>query len=71
MKMEGDLNVQPEYQRNYVMNKAKASKLVESILMDVPLPVIYLAEEQDGTYSVIDGQQRLTSFISFIDGKVH
>jgi uncharacterized protein with ParB-like and HNH nuclease domain len=37
--------------------------------MDVPIPVIYLAEEQNGTYSVIDGQQRLTSFLSFMSGK--
>jgi hypothetical protein len=37
--------------------------------MDVPIPVLYFAEEPDGKYSVIDGQQRLTSFLSFIDGK--
>ena len=49
--------------------KKIASKLIESILMDVPIPVIYLAEEKNGTYSVIDGQQRLTSFLSFMSGK--
>ena len=36
--------------------------------MDVPIPVIYLAEEHDGKYSVIDGQQRLASFIGFVEG---
>ena len=71
MHTDGDLNLQPEYQRNYVMNPKQASRLVESVLMDVPLPVIYLAEEKDNTFSVIDGQQRLTSFISFIRGTVH
>ena len=69
MLNDGDLDLQPEYQRKYVATKIIASKLIESILMDVPIPVIYLAEEQDGTYSVIDGQQRLTSFLSFISGK--
>lgn len=66
---EGDLILRPEYQRNFVMDIKLSSKLIESILMDVPIPVIYLAEEKNGIYSVIDGQQRLTSFISFLDGK--
>ena len=69
MLQDGDLELQPEYQRKYVASPKIASKLIESILMDVPIPVIYLAEENDGSYSVIDGQQRLTSFISFINGK--
>tara|TARA_Y200000002_G_C22648391_1_gene650196 strand:- start:143 stop:1516 length:1374 start_codon:yes stop_codon:yes gene_type:complete len=69
MLQDGDLELQPQYQRKYVASPKIASKLIESILMDVPIPVIYLAEENDGSYSVIDGQQRLTSFISFINGK--
>jgi uncharacterized protein with PIN domain len=68
MKHDGDLVLQPDYQRKYVMDVKLASRLIESILIDVPIPVVYLAEEVDGTYSVIDGQQRLTSFISFIEG---
>ena len=69
MLQDGDLELQPEYQRKYVASPKIASRLIESILMDVPIPVIYLAEENDGSYSVIDGQQRLTSFNSFINGK--
>lgn len=69
MYKEGSLNLRPDYQRNFVMDIKLSSKLVESILMDVPIPVIYLAEEDDEIYSVIDGQQRLTTFISFLDGK--
>jgi hypothetical protein len=69
MQQDGDLDLQPEYQRKYVATPKIASKLIESIIMDVPIPVIYLAEEKDGTYSVIDGQQRLTSFLSFMQGK--
>lgn len=69
MQQDGDLDLQPEYQRKYVATVKIASRLIESILMDVPIPVIYLAEEKNGTYSVIDGQQRLTSFLSFIIGK--
>jgi len=69
MKNDGELTLQPIYQRNFVATDLIASKLVESILLDVPIPVVYLAEEQDGSYSVIDGQQRLTSFLSFLEGK--
>ncbi len=69
MKNDGDLMIRPEYQRNFVASEQIASRLIESILLDVPIPVIYLAEEQDGSYSVIDGQQRLTSFLSFLEGK--
>jgi hypothetical protein len=69
MKNDGELLLQPNYQRNFVATDLIASKLIESILLDVPIPVVYLAEEQDGSYSVIDGQQRLTSFLSFLEGK--
>ena len=68
MHHDRDLQLQPEYQRNFVATSAIASRLIESILLDVPIPVVYLAEEKDGTFSVIDGQQRLTSFISFVEG---
>jgi hypothetical protein len=69
MKNDGELILQPIYQRNFVATDVIASKLIESILLDVPIPVVYLAEEQDGSYSVIDGQQRLTSFLSYLEGK--
>lgn len=65
---KGKLILQPEFQRYFVWDKKKASRLVESVLLTVPLPVIYLAEEQDSKEYVIDGQQRLTSFFAFIDG---
>ncbi len=69
MKNDGELILQPDYQRNFVASNRISSRLIESILLDVPIPVIFLAEEQNGTISVIDGQQRLTTFISFLEGK--
>ena len=62
------LILQPDFQRQFVWDAAKASRLIESALLSVPLPIVYLAEEPDNKESVIDGQQRLTSFFSFIDG---
>ncbi len=65
----GRLILQPDFQRQFVWDGAKSSRLIESALLSVPLPIVYLAEESDNKESVIDGQQRLTSFFSFIDGK--
>ena len=66
LEQEGDIQLQPEFQRFYVFDDNKASRLIESALMSVPLPLIYLSEEADAKLSVIDGQQRLTSFIRFL-----
>ncbi len=63
------LIVQPDFQRHFIWDGKKASRLIESAILDIPIPSIYLAEEQDGREYVIDGQQRLISFFSFIDGK--
>lgn len=64
----GKLILQPEFQRKYVWDVKRASRLVESVLLDIPLPIIYLNEEADGLQNVIDGQQRLTSLFSFKRG---
>ncbi|MDM7986234.1 MAG: DUF262 domain-containing protein [Smithella sp.] len=64
----GKLVIQPNFQRQFVWDGAKSSRLIESSLLDIPLPVIYISQENDGREYVIDGQQRLTSFFSFIDG---
>ncbi|MFV9451847.1 HNH endonuclease family protein [Mycoplasma sp. 4463] len=61
--------VNPDYQRNFVYNPEKTSKLIESALMGIPLPSIYLCEEEDGRLSVIDGQQRLKTLIDFTENK--
>lgn len=64
----GKLVVQPEFQRQFVWDPKKSSRLVESALLEIPLPVVYISQEKDGNEYVIDGQQRLTSFFSFMDG---
>ena len=61
------LDVQADFQRNYVWDtKAELkSKLIESVLLKVPIPVIYTAELLDGREVVVDGQQRLRTFAEF------
>lgn len=66
MIIEGDLKLDPDYQRNYRWDDHKASRFIESIVLNIPVPVFYFAEESDGTFSVIDGQQRLTSLIRYL-----
>ena len=51
----GRIVIDPEWQRNYVWDPARASKLIESFLLDIPVPVIYLAKTEEGKYEVIDG----------------
>jgi Protein of unknown function DUF262 len=63
---DGSLTLNPVYQRRYVWDNKKASKLVESLLINVPIPVCYLAEERDGSRATIDGQQRLRSLYRFL-----
>lgn len=66
MVVEGDLVLDPDYQRQYRWSDEKAARFIESIVLNIPVPVLYFAEDSDGTFSVIDGQQRLTSLLRFI-----
>lgn len=50
-----DIITDPDYQRKYIYDVKRASSLIESILLGIPIPVIYLCEENDGSFTVIDG----------------
>jgi len=63
---DGNLNLRPSYQRNEVINRRKASGIIESAVLGIPLPPIYLFKDKDGNLEVIDGQQRLISFLGFL-----
>ena len=69
MVAEGEIITNPDYQREFIYNKSQSSKLIESVLMGIPIPNIYLCQENDETLSVIDGQQRITSFVNFLENK--
>jgi hypothetical protein len=68
---KGRLNLQADFQRQYVWkDKPKVkSKLIESVFLEVPIPTIYTAEEEDGKEVVIDGQQRLMTFSNFLNNE--
>ena len=59
----------PRFQRRYVWPVRLASLLIESILLDVPIPPCYLSQDRDFTLEVIDGQQRIFSIYRFLDNQ--
>lgn len=66
--LDGQLIIQPEYQRNYIYGDGKRDvAVVDSLLKGYPLGLIYFVKNSDGKYEVLDGQQRITSFARFVN----
>ncbi|WP_286799489.1 DUF262 domain-containing protein [Oceanicaulis sp. UBA2681] len=61
-------NIRPEYQRRLRWDNKKKSQLIESFIMNVPVPPIFLYEKNLGEFEVMDGQQRLNAIASFYEG---
>lgn len=64
-----EIAIRPSYQRTEVINPQKASKIIESILLGVILPAIFVFKRKDGVIEVIDGQQRLLTVLGFLGEK--
>lgn len=58
-----------DFQRETVWNQKQKSQLIESVLMGLPIPIMYLSEDKFANLIVVDGRQRLTAFFEFLDGK--
>ena len=65
---KGNYVMNPDFQRDFIWPEDKQSKLIESVVMRIPLPVFYLAEDDEGRMVVVDGLQRLTTFQRFANG---
>ena len=63
---EGRYVMDPDFQRDFIWPEWKQSKLIESVVMRIPLPVFYLAEDDEGRMIVVDGLQRLSTFHRFL-----
>jgi uncharacterized protein with ParB-like and HNH nuclease domain len=66
MYSDGDLDIHPEFQRFYRWSDNQKSKLIESILLNIPIPSIFVAQRADGIWDVVDGLQRLSTVLEFI-----
>jgi len=70
LKQPGYMNTRPFYQRRDRWSQEKQSLLIESFLINVPVPPIVLYENEFNTYEVMDGQQRITALRDFYDNKL-
>ena len=68
MRSDGYI-LDPDFQREFVWDETMQSRLIESAIMRIPLPVFYLAEREDGKAIVVDGLQRLTTFKRYLDNE--
>jgi hypothetical protein len=64
------IDLDPTFQRRLRWDEKRQSKLIESFLMNVPVPPVFLNEDEYGSYSVIDGKQRITAISDFMRGKL-
>ena len=67
---QGRYILDPDFQRDFIWTDLQQSKLIESVLMRIPLPVFYLAEDSEGRMIVVDGLQRLSTFDRFVRGEL-
>jgi hypothetical protein len=65
-----ELIIDPDFQRGNVWAKKQGAELVESILMGIPIPVMYLFEMRDGKKQVVDGRQRISAILDFLNDKL-
>ena len=65
----GKLNIRPKYQREFVYSPAQQQAVIQSIFAGFPLNVFYWVEQENGTYDLLDGQQRTLSICSFFAGE--
>lgn len=70
MAVSGSIDLDPHYQRRDRWKADRQSALIESFILNVPVPPVYLSEDDFGKYSVIDGKQRITAIRDFLVGRL-
>lgn len=63
---DGDVELAPDFQRNEVWTPRQRSRLIESIILEIPLPAFYFADDKNGVKKVVDGLQRLSTVRAFV-----
>ena len=64
----GKLNIRPKYQREFVYDEKKRNAVIDTIMKGFPLNVMYWVKNDDGTFEILDGQQRTISFCQYVAG---
>ena len=65
----GKLNIRPKYQREFVYKDKQRDSVIETVRKNFPLNVMYWVKNEDGTFEVLDGQQRTISICEYVEGK--
>jgi uncharacterized protein with ParB-like and HNH nuclease domain len=66
---ENHLLILPDIQREYVWDNGKASRLIESLILNIPIPVLYFSETAEARYEIIDGHQRVMSIVRYLSNQ--
>ena len=64
---DGDIDLSPDFQRSYVWKSRQRTRLIESVLLGIPLPAFYFNQSESGAYQVVDGVQRLSTISLFMN----
>lgn len=64
----GRLNIRPKYQREFIYDEKKRNAVIDTIRKEFPLNVLYWVKNEDGSFEVMDGQQRTISFCQYVNG---
>lgn len=62
---DGDLFINPEYQRAFRWSTYQQTRFIESVLLGIPIPPIFVAEDNDGKWEIVDGLQRMSTIFAF------
>ena len=65
----GNLDIRPPFQRNFIYDDTHRKAVIDTVRKNFPLGIMYWADRQDGTYEVIDGQQRTISIAQYVNGE--
>ncbi len=65
MYRDGELAIAPDYQRLFRWDEEKQSRFIESLILEMPVPPIFVIETENGVYELIDGLQRISSYLHF------
>mgnify|MGYP002138083575 CR=1 FL=1 len=66
LHVNGELNISPDFQRYYRWNDSQKSRLVESVLLGIPIPSIFVYQDEKGRWELVDGLQRVSTFLELM-----
>lgn len=63
---DGEMDIHPEFQRVFRWSDSQKTKLIESIMLNIPIPSIFVSQNEEGIWDIIDGVQRLSTIFQFV-----